>query len=100
MGCVHTIGFRDDLWLDSNGNPLTNSGKVTERISRPSFGALQIEMTIEDPKAYTKPWTVSLKAPLVLDSELLDYYCLDNEKDAVHMGSSWTLPKAEESKEK
>jgi hypothetical protein len=92
---VHTIGFRDDLWLDSNGNPLTNTGKVTERISRPDFGTLQIEMTIEDPKAYTKPWTVRLKAPLVLDSELLDYYCLDNEKDAVHMGSTWTLPKAE-----
>ena len=89
---VHTIGFRDDLWLDSNGNPLTNTGKVTERISRPNFGTLQIEMTIEDPKAYTKPWTVRLKEPLVLDSELLDYYCLENEKDATHMGSSWTQP--------
>ncbi len=89
---VHTIGFRDDLWLDSNGNPLTNTGKVTERISRPNFGTLQIEMTIEDPKAYTKPWTVRLKEPVVLDSELLDYYCLENEKDATHMGSSWTQP--------
>ena len=93
---VHTIGFRDDLWLDSNGNPLTNTGKVTERISRPSFGTLQIEMTIEDPKAYTKPWTVRLTEPVVLDSELLDYYCLENEKDAFHMGSSWTQQKAGE----
>ena len=90
---VHTIGFRDDLWLDSNGNPLTESGKVTERISRPNFGTLQVEMTIEDPKAYTAPWTVRLKQPFVLDSELLDYYCLENEKDAFHMGSSWTQGK-------
>ncbi len=90
---VHTIGFRDDLWLDSNGNPLTETGKVTERISRPNFGTLQVEMTIEDPKAYTAPFTVRLKQPLVLDSELLDYYCLENEKDAFHMGSSWTQQK-------
>ncbi|MGH9593628.1 MAG: hypothetical protein ACRD5L_11085, partial [Bryobacteraceae bacterium] len=90
---VHSIGFRDDLWLDSNGNPFTNTGKVTERISRPNFGTLQVEMTIEDPKAYTKPWTVRITNPLVLDSELIDYYCLENEKDAVHMGSSWTKQK-------
>jgi hypothetical protein len=57
---VHSIGFRDDLWLDSNGNPLTSTGKVTKRISRPNFGTLIIEMTIEDPKAYTKPWTVRI----------------------------------------
>jgi hypothetical protein len=87
---VHSNGFRDDLWLDSNGNPLTSSGKVTERISRPNFGTLMVEMTIEDPKAYTKPWTVRIPVPLVLDSDLIDYYCLENEKDAFHMGSSWT----------
>ncbi len=92
---VETIGFRDDLWLDSNGNPLTNTGKVTERISRPNFGTLTVEMTIEDPKAYTAPWTVRLTQPLVLDSEILDYYCLENEKDAFHMGSSWTQQQEE-----
>ena len=70
---VRTIGFRDDLWLDSNGNPLTNSGKVTERITRPNFGTLVVEMTIEDPKAYTAPWTVRITHPMALDSELLDY---------------------------
>jgi hypothetical protein len=89
---IHSIGFRDDLWLDSNGNPLTSTGKVTERISRPKFGTLVVEMTIEDPKAYTKPWTVRITNPLVLDSELIDYYCLENEKDAQHMGSSWATP--------
>jgi hypothetical protein len=82
---VHTNGFRDDLWLDSYGNPLTNAAKVTEKIRRPNFGTLEIENTIDDPKAYTAPWTVTLSDPLVMDSELLDYYCLENERDFVHM---------------
>jgi hypothetical protein len=82
---VHSIGFRDDLWLDSYGNPLTEAAKVTEKIRRPNYGTLEIEMTIDDPKAYTAPWTVTMKQPLVLDSELIDYYCLENEKDYKHM---------------
>ncbi|HUA18943.1 MAG TPA: hypothetical protein VMB25_09370 [Bryobacteraceae bacterium] len=82
---VHSIGFRDDLWLDSNGNPLTNAAKVTEKLRRPNYGTLEIEITVDDPKAYTAPWTVKMTQPLVLDSELLDYYCLENEKDFAHM---------------
>lgn len=82
---VQTIGFRDDLWLDSDGNPLTNSGKMTERIRRPDFGTLEVEITIDDPKAYTASWTAKIKQPLVLDSELLDCYCLEGEKDFLHM---------------
>lgn len=82
---VQSIGFRDDLWLDSAGNPLTNAAKVTERIRRPNYGTLEIEITVDDSKAYTAPWTVKLTQPLVLDSELLDYYCLENEKDFVHL---------------
>jgi hypothetical protein len=84
---IQTNGFRDDLWLDANGNPLTNAGKTTEKIRRPNFGTLQIEITIDDSKAYTAPWTVTFDQPIVLDSELLDYYCLENEKDAAHMVS-------------
>jgi hypothetical protein len=82
---IQTVGFRDDLWLDANGNPLTNAGKTVERIRRPNFGTLEIEITIDDPSVYTAPWTVKLTQPLVLDSELLDYYCLENEKDFAHM---------------
>ena len=82
---IQTTGFRDDLWLDANGNPLTEKGKLTEKIRRPNFGTLEIEITVDDPKAYTAPWTVTLKEPLILDSELLDYYCLENEKDFPHM---------------
>ena len=82
---VETIGFRDDLWLDAAGSPLTSAGKMTERIRRPNYGTLEVEITINDPKAYTRPWTIKINQPLVLDSELLDYYCLENERDAVHM---------------
>lgn len=82
---VETTGFRDDLWLDAAGNPLTEQGKMTERIRRPNFGNLEVEITINDPKAYTAPWTVKINQPLVLDSELIDYYCLENERDSVHM---------------
>src|SRR5580692_10987746 len=82
---VETKDFRDDLWLDAAGNPLTEAGKMTERITRPNYGLMKVEITIDDPKAYTKPWTVTINQPLVLDSELIDYFCLENEKDFVHM---------------
>ena len=82
---VQTIGFKDDLWLDANGNPLGSAAKLTERIRRPNFGMLEVEMTIDDPTFYTAPWSVTVKQPLVIDSELLDYYCLENEKDWAHM---------------
>ena len=82
---VRTVGFKDDLWLDANGNPLTGAGTLTERIRRPNYGTLEVSLTIDDPKSYTAPWTVKLTQPLVLDSELLDYYCLENEKSLVHM---------------
>ena len=81
---VETTGFRDDLWLDAGGHPLTEAAKVTERFRRPDFGHLEIELTVDDPKAYTAPWIVKLTQHIKLNSELLEYYC-ENEKDAPHM---------------
>jgi hypothetical protein len=78
------MGFRDDLWLDGSGNPLTEAAKVTERIRRPNFGSLEIELTVDDPKGYTKTWTVKLRQFLVLDTELLDEICLEGEKSVQH----------------
>jgi len=78
---VDTIGFRDGLWADFYGSPLTDRARMTERIRRPRFGALEIAVTIDDPKAYTKPWTVSVNQHLALDTELLEYACLENERD-------------------
>jgi hypothetical protein len=84
---VQTIGFKDGLWLDAHGNPLGSAARLTERIRRPNYGTLEVEMTIDDPTSYTEAWTVRLTQPLVLDSELLDYYCLENEKSWAHMKS-------------
>jgi hypothetical protein len=82
---VRSIGFQDGLWLDANGSPLTEAGKITERIRRVNFGTLEIEITVDDSKAYTKPWTVKLTQLLAPDTDLLDYYCLENEKDVPHL---------------
>src|SRR5579871_5971084 len=82
---VRTTGFRDDLWIDMAGAPLTSAATMTERIRRPSYGTLELEITIDDPKAYTKPWTVKLKQELMLDTELIDEVCLENEKSWSHM---------------
>lgn len=81
---VHTIGFRDDMWLDSQGSPMTSAARVTERLRRPSFGKLEVEITVDDPKAYTAPWTVKLNQPLVTDTELMDYICAENEQSTAH----------------
>jgi hypothetical protein len=77
---VQTAGFRDNLWLDTNGSPMSDAAKMTERISRPNYGTLQIELTVDDPKVYTKPWTVKMTQSLELDTELVDEFCLENEK--------------------
>ena len=82
---VDSIGFRNDIWIDWNGRVVTESAKVRERIRRPSFGMLEIEVTVDDAKAYTKPWSVTLKQRLALDAELVDEICLENEKSYQRM---------------
>jgi hypothetical protein len=82
---VRTIGFRDGTWLDRNGSPMTDAAKVTERFRRIDFGRLEVDVTMDDPEAYTRPWTVTLTQPLVPDTALLDHHCLDNERDRAHM---------------
>jgi hypothetical protein len=81
---VETRGFRDDVWLDVEGSPLTASGKMTERFRRLNYGNMEIEITVDDPKAYTKPWTVKVHHRIMLDTELIEFVCLENEKDAQH----------------
>ena len=81
---IETIGFRDDMWLDMSGSPMTSAAHVTERLRRVNYGTLQIEVTVNDPKAYTKPWTVRMDQSIVLDTDLLDDVCLENERDVPH----------------
>jgi hypothetical protein len=82
---VETIGFRDGIWLDKFGSPMTDAAKMIERIRRVNYGNLEIDVNVDDPKAYTQPWTVHLKQFIVLNTDLLDYLCLENEKDLKHM---------------
>jgi hypothetical protein len=82
---IQTTGFRDDLWIDMAGSPITNAGKMTERLRRPNYGTLEVEIAVDDPKVYTHPWTASLKEALQLDMELIDEVCLENEKSFQHM---------------
>lgn len=81
---VETVGFRDDVWLDVLGSPLTNRGKMTERFTRLNYGSLQIDITIEDPSAYTKPFTVRVNQKLFPDAELIEFICNENEKSVRH----------------
>jgi hypothetical protein len=82
---IDTIGVRDDTWIDWNGSVLTEAAKVREQIRRPDFGHLDIQVTVDDPKAYTKPWTVALKQRIVVDTELIDEICAENEQSLKHM---------------
>jgi hypothetical protein len=82
---VESNGFRDGMWLDRSGSPMTDATKITEKFRRPNYGNLEIELTLDDPKAYTAPWTITLKQTIVLNTEFLDYYCEENEKDMVHL---------------
>jgi hypothetical protein len=82
---IDTIGLRDDTWIDWNGSVLTEAAKVREQIRRPDFGHLEIQVTVDDPKAYTKPWTVMIKERLIVDTELIDEICLENEQSLKHM---------------
>jgi hypothetical protein len=79
---VQTIGLIDDGWLDINGNPFTNSSKVTEKFRRPNYGTLEIEVTVDDPKAYTRPWTVKVNQRIMINTELIEFICED--RDATH----------------
>src|SRR5215472_15551933 len=82
---VETNGLRDDSWLDMAGNPMTSQARVTEHIRRPNFGALEIDLTVDDPTAYTKSWTVLIRQAIVVDTELFEEVCLENEKSLQHM---------------
>jgi hypothetical protein len=82
---IDSVGFRDDTWIDWNGSVITQAAKVREQIRRPDFGHLEVEVTVDDPKAYTKPWTVTLRQRIVVDTDLIDEMCLENEQSLKHM---------------
>jgi hypothetical protein len=82
---VDTIGQNGRTWLDMRGLPGTDALHVIERYTRPKIGQMNIDVTIDDPKAYTKPWTVKLAWTLQPDTDLIESICEENSKDLPHM---------------
>ena len=77
---VETTGLQDGGWLDIFGSPLTDAATLTERIRRPSFGRMEIDITVDDRKAYTQPWTVRVNQQIMLDEEIIEFICLENQR--------------------
>lgn len=77
---VTTTNFRDGGWLDLIGSPLTDAATIVERFRRPTYAQMQIDVTVEDPKAYTRPFSVRLYQELMLGDELIEYVCLENQR--------------------
>jgi hypothetical protein len=83
---VETVGFNDRSWLDTAGHPRSESMRVVERFTRRDVGHLDIEVTIEDPKMYRRPFTIRPAARLLPDTDILEAVCAENEKDLIHLG--------------
>ena len=75
---VRSSGFNGRAWLDSEGRPTTDALKVTERFQRKNFGHMDLEITIDDSKAYTRPWTAMVPLSFYADAELMEYACNEN----------------------
>ena len=82
---VDTKGFNGKAWLDQGGKPATDALHVIERFRRKDFGHMEIQITIDDPKAYTKPWTVTEPLNLLTDTELMEFVCNENNRDLEHL---------------
>lgn len=81
---VDSAGFNDQTWLDAGGHPHTEALHVTERLHRKDFGHMELKTTFDDPKAYARPWTISVDVNIVPDTELLEFVCNENERDLQH----------------
>ena len=82
---VDTIGFNDQTWLDAFGHTHSDALHVTERFHRRDFGHLDVAVHLDDPKTFTKPVTIRFTEKLIPDTELLEQFCAEAEKDAAHM---------------
>jgi hypothetical protein len=82
---VDTVGFNDKTWLDAIGHPHSDALHMVERFRRRDFGHLDVEVTMDDSKMYTRPFTIKFTERLVPDSDVLEYVCEENEKDIQHL---------------
>ena len=80
---VDTRGFNDKSWLDDSGRPHTEALHTIERFRRRDFGHMDVEITIDDPEAYTKPWSFPMQFEFLADTDMIEDVC-DNERDSAH----------------
>jgi hypothetical protein len=85
---VDTIGLNDKTWLDALGHPHSESMHLTERFRRTDFGHMQIEVTVDDPKMYTKPFSVTIPMALLPDTDIFESVCAENERDRAHVSKA------------
>ena len=83
---VDTVGFNDRGWLDGSGHPHSEALKIEERYRRRNFGHMDVQVTMDDPKMYTRPFSIKYTLDLVPDSDIGEYVCAENEKDRSHLG--------------
>jgi len=84
---VDSAGFNDKSWLDAAGHPHSEALRIQERFHRRDFGHMEVQVTIDDPKMYLKPITIKVTELLIPDSDILENFCNENEKDRVHLPS-------------
>lgn len=89
---VDSVGFNDKFWFDYLGHPHTEKLHTIERYTRTDLGNMTIEVTIDDPGAYTKPFTTVGRARLQPGEDLLEYICQENNIDLVHVNAPAQLP--------
>jgi hypothetical protein len=82
---VETAGFNDKTPLDAMGHPHSEALRITERFHRRDFGHMDVEMSFDDPKMYSKPFTIKIAYDLLPDADIFEMYCSENEKDSAHM---------------
>ena len=82
---VETNGLNDRGWLDGSGHPRSEAMHITERYRRRDFGHMDLDINFDDPKYYTRPFTLKVGLTLIPDSDLIEYVCEENEKDRVHL---------------
>ena len=89
---AETVGFNDKAWLDDGGHPRSEAMRTTERFRRKDFGHLEVEFTFDDPKTYTRPWSVTVPFELLADTDIIENIC-ENEKDIPHIYFKDPIPK-------
>ena len=89
---VDTVGYNDKFWFDFRGHPHTEQLHTIERYTRKNFGTLVNEITIDDPGAYSKPFTVTFNARLMPKGEIMEYICQENNQDVSHIRGTAGVP--------